>query len=646
MTNPIHEGTSVEVSGDSFYIKSMRVDLRDVVLLGKGGIERTLDFQDFYNQLATGQIKIPGHVVERARRDWKPSEYAEAVYRKAIVELVDSDRYRAADDDWKMQSLVRLGSQYGKHVPSTRSIKAYRRKYVEAGFEALIPDFSARGGNGWTKKGQQKALAEKIILETYARDDKLNIASVTRIVNDALKDEHDDDGNSLQLSAKTISRMIHDMPRDLVLTGRMDPRTYRLLSRQAVNDFHVEYAFELMQVDAKTIDLYVVDELGQRYTQITLYSMVCTRTGFPVGLYVTPGAPSEYTLLKLFEFFFSPKDAAFKQRFGLKTEWPAPCGLNKVLFDNASENTAGVSLEIVRDLGIDIHFARAFRGDDKPHVESLFKALDEYVFKRMPGAKYSSQDGVTERHDRAEREACYSVEDIYKDLVQFVADVYIHKPREKLGFRYKRSTTIKQAMDEELRRFMPPPPPSLERVQRLILQKHREVRKVQHYGIDFENFQYHSYEFAALAREYALTEVTVLFNPGDCSTIYAVNPKTQELIRLDCKMRGVPKVSFEDIKKIRKAYGLPLGDMQGHDYQRVYAQLLTKWTADSQKKRKVKIKDNNKAAREEERKKDHAQVGEQLQKGSPALATPIYDVAHDDAFEPAQREDLTHEHDR
>lgn len=645
MRNSIQTGTSVEILGSPFLIKSMRVDLRDVVLVGKGGVERTLDFHDFYNQMATGEIKLPGHAVERGKVDWTPSEYCEALYRKDLVRLVESGHYLKADEDQKQQSLTRLGEQHSKSVPSAKSIKAYQRQYAKAGLEGLIPRFSGRGGHGWSVKSRPKALAEKILLETFAKDDKLNVASMTVIINDALKDELDAEGRPLSLSAKTISRMIRDMPRDVVLSGRMDPRTYNLLSRQAVNAFHVEYAFELMQVDAKTIALYVVDGFGRRYTEITLYAMVCSRTSFPVALYVTAGKPSEYTLLKLFEFFFSPKDESFKERFDLNTDWPAPCGLGKVLLDNASENAAGVSLEIVRDLGVDIHYARAYRGDDKPHVESLFKALDEYVFKRLPGAQISSQAGVKDRHQRGEQEACYSVENVYQQLVKFVGDVYIHKPREKLGFRYQRPMSIKQAMDEELKRFMPPPPPSLERVERLILQKNRDVRRVQHYGIDFENFQYNSYTFAALAKQYALKDVTILFNPGDCTAIYAVNPRTDELIKLDCKMLGVPQVSFEVIKILRKTYGRPIDGMHAHDYQRVYAQLLQKWSADSRKRGKAKVKDNNKAARQHEREKHYAQVEEQLQKALPEvpLLTALPSIDDDDYFEPAPREDLSHE---
>jgi hypothetical protein len=221
MRNSIQTGTSVEILGSPFLIKSMRVDLRDVVLVGKGGVERTLDFHDFYNQMATGEIKLQGHAVDRGKVDWTPSEYCEALYRKDLVRLVESGHYLKADEDQKQQSLTRLGEQHSKSVPSAKSIKAYQRQYAKAGLEGLIPRFSGRGGHGWSVKSRPKALAEKILLETFAKDDKLNVASMTVIINDALKDELDVQGRPLSLSVKTISRMIRDMPRDVVLSQAM-----------------------------------------------------------------------------------------------------------------------------------------------------------------------------------------------------------------------------------------------------------------------------------------------------------------------------------------------------------------------------------------------------------------------------------------
>ena len=638
VNNPIRENASVNISGQAFIIKSMQVDLKDIVLRGKGGVERVIDFQEFYNALAEGTIKIPGLTTERNAKCWEPSEYAEAIFRRDIVKLLDKDEYRQATDAEQAKMLQDFGVEHQKRVPTLKTIRKYQKKYLLRGFEGLIPKFSARGGRGWQEKSGAKKLAQEVILATYAKDDKLNFAATARLVADHFKCTGDASAKH-KISSKTVSRIIRELPRDIVLNGRIDPRTYRFLSRQAVNEFYVEHAFELVQIDAKTVDMYVVDEFGRRYSKITLYAMVDTRTGYPIGIYMTAGPPSEYTLLKLFEFFFSPKNEEFKARFELISDWPAPCGLNKVLLDNAVENAAGVSLEIVRDLGIDIHYARAYRGDDKPYVESLFKALDDYVFNRMPGSKVSAEKGIKNRHARAEREACYTVEQVYKDVVQFIADRYVHEPVVKLGFRHRKNMTIKQAMDEELKLFMPPPPPAIEQVQRLILHKNKTTRTVQHYGIDFEGFQYNSYGFSEVTRDFLQKPVTILFNPSECAAIYAVDPRSGELIRLDCKMRDVPNVPFDVVKDIRKHYERDPQTMNGHDYHRVYARLLNKWTKDSQ--RRMKISDNNRLGQKKAREGYHQEVKTQLDQHVMASGVrTVTQIDTDDDFAPALREGI------
>lgn len=646
MNNPIGAGGNLKFQGAPFVIRSMRADLRDVVLVGKGGVERTLDFDEFYNKIASGEIVFPGYEVARAGKNWLPSEYAEGVFRNSLVKFVSGHDYEAASESDKSAKLMDFCSQRDKAVPSEKTIRSYKKKFACGGFEALIPNYSARGGNGWRTKKAAKEIAMEVILESFSKDDKVSVTSLENLVIERLKEKTKETGVSLTLDRKTLARMIFEMPRDLAFGGRMNPRTYRLWARQAVSEFHVDYAFELVQVDAKTIQMYVVDELGTRYTEITLYAMICSRTGYPVAIYVTPGRPSEYTLLKLFEFFFSPKDKDFKERFGLETDWVPPCGLSTALLDNASENTGGVSLEIIRDLGIDWHLARAYRGDDKPYVESFFNMLNERLLHRMPGATKSADKAVKNRHERAEKEACYSVDQVYKEIVKFVGDVYIHIPRVKLGFRYGAKTSIKEAMDEELGRFMPPPPPSIERIKRLVLQRNRAICKVQHYGIDFSRFKYHSYELAALAKERQITEVEILFSPGDCLAVYAVNPFDGSLIKLNNKLKDVPAVSFETAKILRKEYAGDYRDMTGHDYQRVYAGMLAKYSKDSLR-RPNKIKQNNRDMREHERNAQEKAVAEQLEKHASRTLNPdAFSAESDDDFTPAPREDLSRDTNR
>lgn len=637
MRDGLKVGMRVKAGKDDFMILDIKMELQDIVLLGKGGAVHTVDFNEFRNNLASGQYVIDGMAAAQKRQTWTDSEEKEAQFRQSVVKLVTSESYNKSSESEQEKMLDTLGDKHNKKVPSLKTIKSYQKKYEKGGFESLIPDYSSRGGSGWKSKRHQKEVATKFILDTYTKNDRLNITTTALLVNAHLASKRDDTGEPEEISASTVSRIIHDLPDSVALSGRLDPRTYRLLKRNAVQEFNVEHAFELMQVDAKTIDMYVRDENGVLYSQITLYAMICSRTSYPVGILVTPGAPSEYTLLQLFEFFFTPKGDDFKARFDIDTDWPAPCGLNKVLLDNAAENVGAVVLDIVRDLGIDIHYARAYRGDDKPHVESFFNVLEQRLFKLMPGAKKSSEKHFKNRFEKAEREACLTVEDVYRAVIQFVTDVYVREPREKLGFQYHKPTSIHEAMQEELKRFMPPPPPSLKNVQRLILNKHKERRTVQHYGIDFSGFQYNSYVFKSMVNQLSPREVEMLYNPSDCTAVYVVHPHTNELIKLDCKIKDLPVIPFETAREVRKLYSGSSKEMTGYDYKKAYTSLIS--GVINKKPRRPKVKDNNQAARKREQELHHENVKAQLEsRYSPEkkIAYSLNDDADDD-FTPAPR---------
>lgn len=220
--------------------------------------------------------------------------------------------------------------------------------------------------------------------------------------------------------------------------------------------------------------------------------------------------------------------------------------------------------------------------------------------------------------------------------MQFVADVYIHRPNQKLGFKHGKPMTIKSAMDEALTNFMPVPPPSLDQLKKLLLEVNRATRQLQHYGIDFEGFQFHSHALAALARERAISQIEILFNPEDCTAVYAVHPDNDRLIKLENKTVGIPEVSFAVAKDLKKAYSGNAAVMSGHDYQRVHAQMLARFSADSQ--RRPKIKANNQALRQRERLVQKADIAEQFEERMPKpSASPLPTVDSDDDFSPAPR---------
>ncbi|MFV3329910.1 Mu transposase C-terminal domain-containing protein [Pseudomonas sp. NY15437] len=638
MSNTLAVGQALEKDGTCYQIKAIKPLLGDIDLEGKGGMVVTLALRDFHNAIAGGEIRLLSSLIEPVPRVTTPKEREEAKFRLALLEFNSQLARLALDEQDHRLRLEIFCGQRGRKLPCLKTMAKYRQAFAASGFDGLIPRFSRRGGSGWSSKRAAKKLAEKVITKTFMRDDKLNLSNVALLVNTQLKDECPSGSVPGLLDRKTVSRLIQQMPKQLVKEGRLDPRTFALWNRQAVRCFDVKQPFERVELDAKTIDMYCLDEVGNHYTQLTLYAMTCPYASYPLAIYVCAGKPSEYTLLKLFETFFTPKDAAFKRRFGIKTDLVAPCALSTVVYDNAVENTSNLAIDLLREVGISFEYARVARGDDKGHVESLFGALDKLLLHKFPGSTRSQDKRNSNRHAKAKAEACYTIEQIYGEIMRFVADYYIHVPREKLGFRYREQTSIHQAMAKAMQQFMPLPPPPLEKIQRLILSINRITRRLQHYGVDFEGFQYHSQELAELARRRTIQSLEILYNPDDCSAVFAVHPDDRSLIRLHNKMPAVPAVSFDVAKALRKRY-TGHGVMTGFDYQQLRAEALARYTRDSQPGHRRKVAENNREARAREQRQHTAEVQQQLeaQVAPPMLPETPHHMSADEIVVPAPR---------
>jgi putative transposase len=138
-----------------------------------------------------------------------------------------------------------------------------------------------------------------------------------------------------------------------------------------------------------------------------------------------------------------------------------------------------------------------------------------------------------------------------------------------------------------------------------------------------------------------LSRINLLFNPEDCTTIYAVHPDDGSLIRLDNRMVGMPPISFAMAKALKAAYSADR-TMTGHDYQRVYAQMLANFTADS--RRRPKIKANNRALQQRERLAQKGAFAEEIEKAVPTPTVAAATLpAEDDDFLPAPRRALHHD---
>ena len=70
MNNELKVGTTLSWEEVTYRISAIKLDLGDIRLEAKGGLEKTLDRHDFFNKIASGEIQIDGYRPVAIERQW------------------------------------------------------------------------------------------------------------------------------------------------------------------------------------------------------------------------------------------------------------------------------------------------------------------------------------------------------------------------------------------------------------------------------------------------------------------------------------------------------------------------------------------------------------------------------------------------
>jgi len=630
-------GMVTKINGDMFVIDEVLLSINTIRLVGVGGVRLEVDCDEFYEKFSSGEYVLNDEVEVVEFTGESDAEKEETQFRIGLVELyldqVDKGLKKAEIE----KIISRHCFKHGHRSVRIRTVREYYKKFVSGNYAALVPNFSKRGGNGWSDKKDYIDFVKQKALEIYFSDDKVSKRSFYNQADELLRQKLGDGAPRKLISESTCSRILEGFPIKSSLNGRLSKRELNLEERRAIKKYRDCRVFAVVELDACTVDVIARDKQGRKHTEVTLYLMRDVRTSYPLAVYVMAGRPSEMGLYKLLEQFFMPRDDAYYDALGVTGIRIVPAArIGILVIDNASEHFGKLVWEVIRRLGITIKNTRQYRGDDKGYVESAFAILLKRLFGLMPGAKKSNDKRVKNRMAKAEEEACYSVEDIFKHVVEFFYGTYIHELRADLGFMYGKPMSIAQAMDKELSIFKPLPPPSIDKFRGLIVTMHCEERKYQHYGVDFRNFQFNSVELARYMDKTGEKDVLVYFNPADCTKVYVTkrSDRNGTLIEAQNKMIGVPEISFDEAALLFAEYS---GDhiMTGKDYQRMNARKQIKFTEDS--RRKTKVKDVNKSVRSNTKKGFHQEVGKALSKDAlKPKQVSFSEALHDDDITPSE----------
>lgn len=333
-------------------------------------------------------------------------------------------------------------------------------------------------------------------------------------------------------SVKKLKNFIRAMPWAEVIKIRVDGRTARAITRRAVRTHDYGIFWDCVEMDAALLNIFVRDEQGNEIGRPVLYVAIDRATGYVVGLHVTIQKPSTLPFVECLRFMYFPKPDGFDEKYGLKQRIEVFGKPILLLVDNGSEFVGKTAVAVVEHLFGDSARCKPMTPEEKPHIERFIGALKTFL-KTQPGATTSSVTGES-RPPRA-REELLNIETLRGEIYRFVYDSYcvrVNELRSKKAGKAVAPVDIWKSMSDV---FMQPLPVSLAEFERTLYFK-RESRLLQHDGIQFDGWNYHSDELASLYSRHGPGRYEFSYSELDATTIYVFPPSG-----------GDPVVAFEKV---------------------------------------------------------------------------------------------------
>jgi putative transposase len=265
-----------------------------------------------------------------------------------------------------------------------------------------------------------------------------------------------------------------------------------------------EFSNQIVQCDHTKLDIRMVDQEGKLLSwRPWLTTVVDTFSSCLIGYHLWHKQPGAHEVALTLRHAALPKQ--YPPEYELEKSWDV-CGLPlRYFFTDGGKDLSKAKL--IKAMGKKLGFACELR--DRPPqggiVEQLFNTINTEVLQPLPGY-ISKEDGGAER---AEKEACLTIEDVDKILAGYFCDDYNHKPypKDPSATRFERWFI---GMGNKL-----PEPPN-ERELDICLMKETQRVVQAHGSVYFENLTYRCEELRSRQGEYA----TLSYDPDHILTLY------------------------------------------------------------------------------------------------------------------------------
>ncbi len=543
-------------SNKIWQIKELRLTHDKVILEAADGDIDHVKPDQLRRALSTGDFKQviagPNGEVKAVGNDWRDKEdeksRSERQKREAILKLeaqqVASGKTLAAAE----QAILELCQSKGWKPPAQRTRRGWRAR-VNKHESLLSPQWSNSGNH---RQGPDEPLLramEEVVKVTLAAGDRFTIAAAWKLIEPKYHEICQREFVPLRRHSKRkLTSYLKTMSWKLLKEAQLDGRTARALTRTAVGVNTADLLWEVVEMDACLLQIFVRNEEGDEIGRPVMYLAVDVATGYPVGLIITIQRASTLPFVDCLRYMFFPKPDGFDKRYGIKNRIEVYGKPFELKVDNGSEFIGEHAVAVTRHLFGDSARCRPYTPEQKPHVERLNGSIQRFV-QTLPGATKSTV--VEAPRTLSKGETLLTVDELTGRLLRYVYDEFALQLNDSRSWKARKAVAPYDLVAEMKRNFLEPVPVCRDEFERTMYFE-RTPRTLGHDGIPFDGFLYHSPELARVYQNLGRCSCAVLSTKLDAEMVYVVPPVGETVTANAKELQGL-KIDRDSAKKIKRA---------------------------------------------------------------------------------------------
>jgi len=531
------KNTAFEWQGASYRIKELPPNGEALIEVVATGVMSIVPLRQLLGEytagrlvatLATSDSPPGGPAYSRPLDDLDPRLVDEAKRRLRYIVAIEDQVRPVFTNAYLKPILTRLATEFGDgDPPSPLTVYRWRLRYLASGRDArsLVPRWDRRGHQKHRQQDRIIELLSQALTDAKKASPLASGVSVHRRLGHLIAADNLMRAGSDKLKVPTMRttyRLLHRVDAyELAVLEKGKPAADRrfTLVKSAQQPTRI---LEVVEMDHTPLDLFVIDErtwlpCGRPTLTIALDKF----SRFPVGYYLSFGAPSAAAVVSALRHAILPKSPAdvVHPRLKLVNSWPCYGVPESLLLDNGLE-FHGKDLEgLAFDLGISIKYCPKRTPRFKGAVERFLKTINYSFAHQLPGTSFAK---FHQRGDwDPQKDALITFAELKQILEKWIVDDYAADLHRGLG------TTPRRRWEEGAALNPPRLPASLAALQ-LRIGKTTE-RGLSRHGIDIDRVTYNSDDLLPILTRYGEgVRVRVVYDPDDIGQIHVWGPGEQE----------------------------------------------------------------------------------------------------------------------